>query len=108
MVNGFTLEKDIERALIRVVKRHGGMCLKWVCPGWLGVPDRICLLPGGLIIFAEIKRPKNSSRAAMQRQWAKWLIGLGFTHRWVYSQKDVELFEELIERKEVERDGDSL
>ena len=44
-----TLEKDIERKLVDMVKRHGGLCLKWVCPGWSGVPDRIVLLPPGKI-----------------------------------------------------------
>ena len=38
------LERDIERKLVGVVKHHGGLCLKWVCPGWAGVPDRIVLL----------------------------------------------------------------
>ena len=52
------LEKEIEAKLVDVVKRHGGMCLKWVCPGWAGVPDRIVLLPGGKVIFVELKRPK--------------------------------------------------
>ena len=42
-----TLEKDVERALVRLVRQHGGLCLKWICPGWGGVPDRILLLPGG-------------------------------------------------------------
>lgn len=28
------LEKEVEAALVRMVKRHGGMCLKLVCPGW--------------------------------------------------------------------------
>lgn len=41
------LEKDIEKALGRMIGRHGGYCMKWVCPGWSGVPDRICLLPAG-------------------------------------------------------------
>ena len=41
------LEREIEAKLIGAVNRHGGMCLKWVCPGWAGVPDRIVLMPGG-------------------------------------------------------------
>ena len=53
------LERDIERALVSMVKRRGGLCLKWVCPGFAGVPDRIILLPGARVIFAEIKRPKG-------------------------------------------------
>jgi len=91
-----TLEKDIERTLINMVKLHGGLCLKWVCPGWLGVPDRICLLPGGRIFFVETKRPRGGAHGAMQKKWAKWLTDLGFAHRWVHTRDDIKLLELLI------------
>ena len=48
------LEKEIERALVDMVRQRRGYCHKWVCPGWSGVPDRIILLPGGRVIFAEV------------------------------------------------------
>lgn len=96
-----SLEKDIERSLIRIMKRHGGKCLKWVCPGWLGVPDRICLLPGGRIYFVELKRPVGGSRAEMQKKWAQWLKDLGFRHFWIDSLYTLDAFEKLIEREEV-------
>ena len=51
------LEKDIEKRLVREVKKLGGLCLKWVSPGNSGVPDRIVLMPGGKAIFVELKRP---------------------------------------------------
>ena len=57
------LERDVERALIRAVRKAGGMCLKFVSPGYAGVPDRLCLLPGGRIFFAEVKRPGVKPRA---------------------------------------------
>lgn len=91
-----TLERDIEQKLIRMVRRHSGLCLKWVCPGWLGVPDRLCLLPGGRIYFVETKRPRGGTKAAMQKKWAEWLTGLGFTHRWVHNREDVAALERLI------------
>ena len=31
--------------------------MKFVSPGTTGVPDRIVMLPGGVIFFAELKRP---------------------------------------------------
>ena len=40
-------EKQIEQALVKVVAGRGGLCPKWVSPGFGGVPDRIILLPGG-------------------------------------------------------------
>lgn len=87
------LEKDIERKLINMVRRYGGKCPKWVSPGWAGVPDRICLLPGGLIIFVETKRPKSSKVAALQKKWREWLMGLGFVHRFVFTLEDLQELE---------------
>jgi hypothetical protein len=88
-----TLERDIERKLTELVKQHGGLCLKWVCPGWSGVPDRIVLLPGRRIIFVELKRPKGGRFSAMQRWWAKKLTDLGFNY-WALSDNFMlEMFE---------------
>lgn len=39
------------------VRAAGGLCWKWVSPSTVGVPDRICLLPGGRVVFVELKRP---------------------------------------------------
>ena len=83
------LERDIERALVGMVKRHGGLCLKWVCPGWAGVPDRIILLPGGRIIFAETKRPKGGEVRKLQAWWHQKLRSLGFTCWLVYNKADI-------------------
>ena len=59
------LEKDIERHLRDGVKNMGGWCLKLVCPGFTGMPDRMILLPGGGLAFVELKRPGQRER---QRQ----------------------------------------
>ena len=83
------LEKDIEQKLIKIVKRHGGRCPKWVSPGWSGVPDRLVLLPGGRIIFVETKRPKGSRVAALQKKWKAWLEELGFMVWHVYTEADL-------------------
>lgn len=48
-------ESQIERRLAEGVKRLGGMCLKFVSPGTLGVPDRIIITAKGRVIFVELK-----------------------------------------------------
>ena len=48
-------ESQIERRLVEGVKRLGGMCLKFVSPGTLGVPDRIIITAKGRVIFVELK-----------------------------------------------------
>ena len=73
-----TLEKDIEKKLRQRVEAYGGKCLKWVCPGWSGVPDRIVLLPGARIYFVETKRPKGGVVSKLQIKWREWLTALGF------------------------------
>ena len=84
------LEKEIERKLkVLVEGKLGGLCLKWVCPGWSGVPDRILLLPGGRVQFVELKRPKGSRVSALQAWWKRKLEGLGFTVWHVFTLEDI-------------------
>lgn len=42
---------------MRRVKGLGGLCEKFTSPGRRSVPDRIVTLPGGRIIFIELKAP---------------------------------------------------
>jgi hypothetical protein len=94
------LEKELEKKLKDKVKQHGGLCLKWVCPGWSGVPDRLVLLPGGRIIFVEMKRPKGSKLSALQRWWFVKLHRLGFKVWQIWTEQDLFSFE-LKELREV-------
>ena len=55
-------EATIERKLVSAAKLRGGICTKWVSPGYDGVPDRIVLLPGGKIGFVEVKAPREKPR----------------------------------------------
>lgn len=84
------MEREIEAALVRIVKDHGGLCLKWICPGWAGVPDRIILLPGGRVIFAETKRPKGGRLSSRQAWWRRKLQALGFKHWIIRDHNDLE------------------
>lgn len=55
-------EKTVEQKLVAAVKRMGGICPKWVSPGFDGMPDRIVLLPGSRIGFVEVKAPGKKPR----------------------------------------------
>lgn len=48
-------EKRVEARLVQGVRDLGGRAYKFVSPGNAGVPDRLVVLPGGQILFAEIK-----------------------------------------------------
>ena len=92
------LEKDIERKLCKEIRFMGGYALKWVSPSTGGVPDRIIVLPGGRVAFAELKRPKGSKVDTLQKYWRRVLLGLGFRHYLVYTEDDVKkVIEELKE-----------
>jgi len=48
-------EKGIEMYLVKRVKEVGGKAYKFVSPGNTAVPDRICILPKGNVVFVECK-----------------------------------------------------
>lgn len=48
-------EKAIERYLCEVVKKLGGVCLKYSNANMVGYPDRVALMPGGICIWFELK-----------------------------------------------------
>ena len=70
-------EKDIEQRLVQAVKRMGGIAPKFVSPGLDGVPDRLILIPGGKLAFAELKAPGQTPRP-LQRHRIGELRQLGF------------------------------
>lgn len=61
------LEKEIERALCQRVKFLGGLCEKFVSPGKRSVPDRVVTLPGGQIVFIEVKAPGKKPTPLQER-----------------------------------------
>lgn len=44
-------EKEIEKKLTLEVKKRGGLAVKFVSPGFDGMPDRIVLMPEGKMAF---------------------------------------------------------
>ena len=62
------LERDVEKALVREVRKHGGIAPKFTSPGTAGMPDRIIILPKGKVCFVELKRPGQKPRPIQTRQ----------------------------------------
>ena len=48
-------EKLVEHTLVMQIKAAGGMCIKLLSYQFIGLPDRLCLLPGHKIAFVELK-----------------------------------------------------
>ena len=55
-------EKDIEKKLSLMVKKAGGIAVKFVSPSFDGMPDRLVLLPDGVVAFVELKAPGKAPR----------------------------------------------
>ena len=55
-------EKVIERKLVAEIKKRKGMCIKLLCDQFSGLPDRMCLLPGGHVVFVELKSTGQKPR----------------------------------------------
>jgi len=80
-------ESYIEKALTGAVKARGGMALKFISPGMSGVPDRLVLIPGGVIAFVEVKAPRERMRP-QQIKRKRQLEELGFK---VYQLDDIKM-----------------
>lgn len=64
-------EKAIERYLVQRVEAMGGMCVKFSSHILPGLPDRLCLMPGGRTVWVELKskgeRPRPLQRVMFCR-----------------------------------------
>lgn len=89
------LEKDIEKQLVNETKRMRGLALKFTSPGFVGVPDRLLLLPGGKLAFVEVKRAGEKPRP-IQISRHKLLRKLGFKVYVLDSKKQIkEILDEI-------------
>ena len=48
-------EKPLEHSLVEKIRQRGGICLKLQGNMYAGMPDRLILLPGGRVVFVELK-----------------------------------------------------
>jgi hypothetical protein len=83
-------EATVETYLREQVKKIGGRCVKLVPASVVGVPDRLVLLPGGRVIFVEVKRPKGGRFSQKQVLWRDWLVENGFGYAAVFTKEGVD------------------
>ena len=86
-------EKKIEQKLVTAVKKHGGICPKFVSPGFDGMPDRLVLLPHGRFVFVEVKAPGEKPRPLQLSRYGM-LQKLGYS---VYVLDDVNQIGEILD-----------
>ena len=69
-----TRETTVEKALKKTAEAEGGYCIKLT--GYKGIPDRLIVLPGAIVAFAETKTLDGKLGTA-QKIWRRWIEGLG-------------------------------
>ena len=85
-------ESDIEAYLRdRVREVLHGKAYKWVSPGNNGVPDRMICLPGGRVVFTELKAPGKQPRPGQTARHRE-LRGMGFRVEVLDSKAAVDAF----------------
>lgn len=84
------LEKELEQKFVKRMAQVGGMALKFTSPGHAGVPDRLLLLPGGFVVFVELKREGAKPRP-LQEFMLKKLKKMGFRCLVVSTEAEIEL-----------------
>lgn len=64
-------EKEVESYFCTQIKKLKGLPFKFISPGNAGVPDRLAILPKGIVIFVELKAPGKKTRALQDRKIAR-------------------------------------
>lgn len=85
------LEKDIEKLFRDEIKKAGGKAYKFTSPGNDGVPDRIVMLPGGRIVFVELKTD-TGKLSKLQELQCRQIAELGQTVRVLHGLAEVRNF----------------
>ncbi|MGM9969808.1 MAG: VRR-NUC domain-containing protein [Anaeroplasma sp.] len=82
------LEKSVEEYLIQGIKYRGGECIKIETSSERGWPDRLCILPYGIIFLVETKKPKGGVISKYQGHVIGRINDLG-THAYIAHTREV-------------------
>lgn len=86
------LEVGVETALRLGVEELHGLCLKLNPLWYIGIPDRLVLLPGGRVFFIELKKRDGKLHGKQRRWWPMTLQRLGFRYETLYTVEQVQEF----------------
>lgn len=87
-----SLEAADEEHLRKAIRKVGGLCIKLPSHLYIGIPDRMILLPGGRLFFVEMKREKGGRISKGQDRFREILSELGFTWLRINGKSEVDEF----------------
>lgn len=82
-------EKMIERYLVEKAKNIGLPCLKYSNPNMVGYPDRLLVLPGGGVVWVELKS-RGRKPTKIQQIRIEELTGMGHLVRVIDNKADID------------------
>ena len=85
-----TQERDVESRLVDLARKAGGECVKCIPDQKVGMPDRVLMLPGGVLVWVELKKPKGGKVSAIQKHRHKQLRELGQHVEICWSKEDAQ------------------
>lgn len=100
-------ERDIEQYLVRQIEKIGGKAYKFSSPNNRAIPDRLCILPGGFMFFAELKA-LGKIPTPLQARVISFLRSLGATVAVIDSKGKVDDLINVLLDKLVKETGISL
>lgn len=83
-------ENKVEKYLDSEVKKLGGLTRKWTCPGRDGVPDRIVII-NGAVMLVEVKTLDGTVSPTQRREHER-LCDVGAKVFTVYGEAGVDHF----------------
>ena len=99
-------EKTLEARLRKEIEKRGGMALKLSSQLHRGLPDRMVLLPNGVLYFVEMKTT-GEKPTRLQAHCHQQLRALGFTVCVVDSTEALENFLFIVDCERLERANDA-
>ena len=84
-------ERDVESYLVRKLGEVGLPCIKFNPDGKVGMPDRIVLLPGGRVVWVELKTD-NGRLEEIQKLQHRKLENQGHAVAVIWSRDQVDRF----------------
>ena len=82
-------EKVIEKYLVEQARLKGLPCLKYSNPNMVGYPDRLLVLPGGKVIWVELKSRGRKPTKIQQMRMAE-LVSLGHPVKVIDNKADID------------------